>query len=278
MITEDELRDRLHAESVRLMPRGDLLKTVAEGHARRHKRARAGLVGGSIAATALVVALLGGLFTSSTPLPIESASPGQAAIVRKAKQATAAANNMIMHVTTNNMIAQFTPGTTEGHSVESPTVSTAASWALRSEKLARISWPDKFDRIVRPGYKEEIDYPARTVGFFDGYRLGDDVVAEVSGSGVGDPNSWFDQITEVRPNDGGIHLIGVRRGLRVEIWLDARTYLPNRAVFGNYTMAIDWLPATAENRKLLEHTIPDGFARKPGESLGGGAIPTLPTN
>ena len=72
MITEDELRDRLHAESVGSCRAAICFETLAEGHARKHKRARAGLIGGSLAATALVVALLGGLLTTGTPLPVES--------------------------------------------------------------------------------------------------------------------------------------------------------------------------------------------------------------
>jgi hypothetical protein len=259
MITEDELRDRLRAESVSLMPRDDLLQAIATRHARRHKRARAGLIGGSLAATALVVALLGGLFTSGTPLPIDPASPGKAEIVKRAREATAAANNMIMHFSTD-----------QGGS----TVPSAESWALRSEKLARIRWSDKSDKIVRPNYKEEIDYPRRTIWFNELYRVGDDVVAEVSGSGIGDPISWFDDITETSDTGGDIHLAGKRMGLKFDVWLDARNHLPKRAVFGSYTMTIDWLPATAENRKLLEHTIPDEFGRRAEEPPGGSIIPT----
>jgi hypothetical protein len=46
-----------------------------------------------------------------------------------------------------------------------------------------------------------------------------------------------------------------------ELILSPDTYLPRRADFGPWHLDITWLPATPENRKLLEHTIPAGYQR-----------------
>ncbi|ONI77316.1 hypothetical protein ALI144C_35265 [Actinosynnema sp. ALI-1.44] len=248
-MTEEELRDRLHADSVGIMPKKDLIRTLAHQHARRHKRAKVGLIGGSLGATALVVTLLVGLFTGGDPLRIESASPSKDEIVTRVREADQAATTMIMHFVTY-----------QGQSADGTTPPRTESWALRSENRARISSPDRSDKIVRPGYMEEIDHRSRMVKVDDQYRLGDDVVAHVSGSGIGDPKSWLSEgVREVRTDGGDIHLVANRMGVEFELWVDARTYLSKRVVFGDYRMTIDWLPATEENRRLLDHTIPAGF-------------------
>jgi hypothetical protein len=266
MITEDELRDRLKAESVSLMPRGDLLETIATRHAGRHKRARAGLIGGSIAATALVVALLGSLLTTGAPLGIDPASPGDKQIVERAKRATVAARTMIMHFYTD-----------QGTSAGGTTAPTVESWALRSEKLGRIRSEGRGDKIVRPpNFSEDVDYIDRTVTTQDKVAV-DDVVPHVAGSGITDPDSWFDGDLEVRGEGGDIRMAGQRMGLKFEFWVDAKTYMLKRAVFGSYKMTIDWLPATAENRELLEHTVPADFKRQTYEEMIKNKTSGIPT-
>jgi hypothetical protein len=259
MITEDELRDRLHAESVSLMPPGDLLKTLAEGHARRHKRARAGLIGGSLAATALVVALLSGLLTGGT-LPIEPAARSDAAIIERAQQAVAGTDNMILHILT-------TQRTVDG-------AQTHDGWALRSENRARIHTANIADRTFSPpDLEEEVNYLTQTV--ITSRRPYGDVGGLITGSGVGDPSSWLrEQPLAVNRTDAEIHLAGQRSGTTVrDVWLDPKTYLPTRAKFGGYEMAIEWLPATSENMRLFEHTVPPLFTRKEGPQSGG-VLPT----
>jgi hypothetical protein len=104
------------------------------------------------------------------------------------------------------------------------------------------------------------------------------VVPFVAGTGITDPDSWFDGDLEVRREEGDIHFAGSRMGLQFDFWVDSKTYMLKRAVFGSYTMTIDWLPATAENRELLEHTAPPDFKRQTREEkLQNEPIPVIPT-
>ena len=75
----------------------------------------------------------------------------------------------------------------------------------------------------------------------------------------------------LRGTEPDIHLVGTRGGLTFEVWLDRTTYLPTRALFGNYRMALDWLPATSENMRLFEHNVPPLFQRREGPT---GVAPT----
>jgi hypothetical protein len=255
VITEDELRDRLKAESVSLMPRGDLLKTLAEGHARRHKRARAGLIGGSIAATALVVALLGGLFTGGTPLPIDPAAKSDAEVIKRAQEAVAGTNNMIMNILTT----ERTSGGAQTHD----------GWALPSENRARIHTANVADRTFNPpDLLEEVNYLTQTVTTSRAAYA--DVGALITGSGVGDPSSWLrNQPRMVNRTESEIHVSAQKFGTMVlDVWLDPKTYLPKRAKLGSFEMSLQWLPATSENLRLLEHTVPPEFTRKEGQPSG----------
>jgi hypothetical protein len=262
MMTEDELRARLQDASGGIAPQDDLLDTLAAEHARRHKRVRTGLIGGSVAAAALVVTVLGSLFAGGALLPIEPGIPGKDEVVKRAQDATDAADTMILSLRTD-----------QGQSADGTRPPTVQSWALQSEWSARSLFPGRVDTTFRaPGIREDIDYLTRKVVINDRYDLGPDIVANVSGSGVGDPGSWLrDQIDEVRADGAEIHLAGRRMGLKFEVWLNSRTYLPTRAVFGSYTMALEWLPATPENRRLLEHTVPPDF---PTETDGAAVRPT----
>jgi hypothetical protein len=262
MITEDELRDRLKAESVRLMPRGDLVETLAKGHARRHKRARAGLIGGSLAATALVVALLGGLFTSAPELAISPASPGDQEIINRVREADRAARGMIMHFTTRDL----DPGRSD---------SGYETWALRSETLGRLKmkW-NGADTVVKPDGKETI-YPEKREAVWYPERI-DDVGSHVTGSGIGDVTDLLNQDSvRVRTADGtGIHLTLQYHTIAMEILIDPKTYLPAKMTTKQLEFTFDWLPATAENRALLEHTVPAGYTKKTNEPRTSSILPT----
>jgi hypothetical protein len=249
MITEDELRARLHAESASLTPRGDLVESLAEGHAHRHRRARIGLVGGSIAATALIVTLLGGLFTSGQPVPITSASPGEAEIIEQARQADAAGRSMILHIKATHSGGGALDGGFE-------------SWVLRSETLGRVivNWNGS-DTVVKPDGQETIFFGDRT--FDTSPERIDDAASRVSGSGIGDISLWLKEPgLRVRTDQTGTHLVVQRGSIKMDMLLDSKTYMPVGATFGQYDMKFDWLPATAENRKLLEHTVPPDFTKK----------------
>jgi hypothetical protein len=268
MITEDELRDRLKAESVGLMPRGDLVETLAKGHARRHKQARAGLIGGSLAATALVVALLGGLFTSAPELAINPASPGDQEIINRVREADRAARGMIMHFTTRNL----DPGRPD---------SGYETWALRSETLGRVKmkWNGS-DTVVKPDGKETIN-PETREAVWSPERI-DDVGSHVTGSGIGDVTDLLNQDSvRVRTDQTGIHLTLQYHTIAMDILIDPKTYLPAKMTTTQFEFTFDWLPATAENRTLLEHTVPADYTKKtadsPKKTIGPDASSILPT-
>ena len=133
-------------------------------------------------------------------------------------------------------------------------------------------------KVIRPpDIFEEIDYETRTVT--TEYRaIEDDVVAYVAGSGITDPDSWFVDDLQVRGEGGDIHFTGSRAGLKFDFWVDPKTYMLKRAVYGSYTVTIDWLPATAENREQLTHTAPPDFKRQTWQGyLENLPNPVLPT-
>src|ERR1043165_5954234 len=254
MMTEDELRDRLHAGSVGIQPSDGLVETLAHEHARRHKRARAGLIGGSLATTALVVAVLASLFTTTDPvLVVQPAASDDAEIINRAGQADKAAHNMIMHLKADTGL-YVEPGLAGGTPLQ------AELWVLRAENRARILWPGKADTTIRPGLYESINFAARQAAYDDTYQPTGDIVSSLTGSALGGPEMWFQQgLRKVQHNGAEIGLIGEGSGMQV--WVDAKTYLIKRAVFGGRTITVDWLPATAENRELLAHTVPADFVR-----------------
>ena len=260
MTVEDELRDRLHRAAAGVTTPGDLLPTLAEEHARRHRRARTAHVGGAIAATVLVAALLTGLFTASGPALQVDTADGPAGTIARAQRATSAAGNLIAHLRTEQGGRWWD------------------SWVLRNEKRARVVWPNAYDTTVKPpGTWEQIDYAKRTVSTTTGRDIGDAVTIE-SGTRttrIGDPDAWLREPSlAVRATGAEIHLVGTRFGTVFEVWLDSTTYLPVRAVFGGYRMSVEWLPATAENRALLDHTVPPGFTPAQGRSALGQPSPT----
>ncbi|WP_132119700.1 hypothetical protein [Actinocrispum wychmicini] len=260
-MTEDELRARLHGESAGLRPRGDLVEILARGHARRYRRGTVGLIGSSLVATAAVVAMLVGVFsTAGSTLPVDPAAPGDQQIIAAARQAEEAAGNMII----NSVADQG-----DGKKVE--------GWALRSEKLARLVNPDVYDTTVdAAGIREEINYPAKTVTTYPEQVT--DIVAASTPSGVGDPHSWLHEpsLAVHRAKDGTPYLTVDRFGVRATIWLDERTNLPREMDYGSFKIQFKWLPATDENRARLTHTVPPTFVRKNGPDNP--IPPTGPTN
>jgi hypothetical protein len=244
MMTEDELRDRLRTEAAGVQPQGDLIESLARGHARRHRRARAGLAAGSLAATGLVVALMAGLFTSGTTLPVDTASQSDKQIIERAKAAYAATDNMIMNVNTTHSLGLHN------------------GWVLRSEKQARMVLPGVADTTFKPpGVREEISYRDKIVITLP--ESIEDIVSVVTGSGTGDFAPMLnDRTLTVRSTGDEIHLTVERFGITMDIWLDPKTALPVRAKFDSYSMTFAWFPATEQNRKLLEHVVPPDFEKR----------------
>jgi hypothetical protein len=291
MITEEELRDRLHSESVGLEPRGDLLESLAEGHARKHRRARMGVVGGSIAATALVVTLLGGLLSNVEPAPIDPATLSDREIIEQAQRADAGARGRILHLKTT---------------VRTPTGEESdmgfEAWAVRSGNQGRVVRSHgNLDTVVGPDGMETIDHGQRTVTTFL-MPITDALGHIVPALGWGEPDHWLDdsyrkvmQLSlSVRRDGTEIHLFFDRDdGLRFDLVIDPKTYLPVTSTVEPRTGAgqrtrttYEWLPATAANRKLMEHSIPPGYevkttdmTRRDGPQPGGpprGSAPVHP--
>lgn len=281
MMTEDELRDRLHAGSVGIRPGDGLVETLAKEHARRHRRARTSLIGGSVAATALVVALLASLFTDTGPtLEVAPATPpSDAEILKRAIDADKAAHNMIVHFRADEALY---PVSGDGMAT-SPTAKPDL-WTLRAENRARILWPGVADTTIRPGLYEYVHFGRRLAVYDDTYQPTGDLVTGLTRSALGGPDMWLLQgLRKTERHGDEIRLIGHGNG--IEVWVDARTYLIKRAVVGGKTATVDYLPATAENRELLVHTVPDGFTRRlelvhnPGTAVpprGNGNQPSAP--
>ncbi|SMD16588.1 hypothetical protein SAMN05661093_05550 [Kibdelosporangium aridum] len=245
MMTEDDLREQLRDATADFVPRDDLLESLADRHARQHKRVRRGLIGGSAAAIAVVAVLLGTVFTNTpAPVTVDPATLTEAEIIEKARAADAAAQGMIVNFTT-----------------EGPSWPKSESWALRSERLGRSAQPGVSDMMATPDRRELIDFHRRTVTTFRG-GSDNDVVSSVSASGTGDPGKALQNDTIRLVGVGAeIHLRGkIFENLRtVDIWLDRKTFLPTRSVQGVLTITYKWLPATEENRKNLVHEAPRDF-------------------
>jgi hypothetical protein len=253
MMTEEELRDQLHDASAGCTPHDGLLDSLADRYARKQKRVRRGLIGGSVAATALVVTLLGTLFPSdSLPAELDPAAMSDAEIIQKARDANANAQGLILNFTTD--------WGAQNHKAEPGQFGPTESWALRSAGLGRMVRQGETDTMVKPGIREEINYRTRKVTTYRG-DTDKDVVSSVSASGSGDPGAILanDQVKVVSV-DAEIHLSGVTYQTPFDVWLDRRTFLPVRSTKGVLKISYKWLPATEENRKNLTHEAPQEFA------------------
>ncbi|ALG06873.1 hypothetical protein [Kibdelosporangium phytohabitans] len=271
-MAEEELRDRLHADLVGVQPRKDLLQTIAHQHARRHKRARAGLIGASLAATALVVALVAGsLFAGDDPLPIQAAVPSDAEILQRARDADNATSNMIMHVVADSGLSP-----TRGQAADGTTPPKMDVWYMRSENRARILWPGSVDMTVKPNLLETVDLSRKTVTYDDNYQPSGDMFSILTGSATGGPETWFQHPLRVAAKNDSEIVLG---GTGFDLVVDARTYQIKRNSFGSLTLLVDWLPGTDENRKLLEHAVPADFTRTLQRTHNpGNAVPPPPSS
>ncbi len=254
MTLEDRLRDRLRSETAGLQPPGDLIDTLSRGHARRFKRARLTLAGGSLVATAIVAILLVGLLASPPPpQPLNAAE-----VLQRAKAADAAATGKIIHfrVTTDAMYNVY------------------EVWALRSEHIGRGTSDSGSDHaivsdsVVRAGRIETVNYVTRTVQTSD--TANDDLVEVLMPPLVSDPAKWpLDPQVSVTRQGGEIHLAAPGRegpddpSGSFDVVLDPQTYLPVRGTFmGTLKAEITWLDATPENRQQLTHAVPPDFQQR----------------
>ncbi|WP_173138719.1 hypothetical protein [Kibdelosporangium persicum] len=243
-MTHDELRARLRDASADLAPRDDLLKSLAEGHVRRHKRVRRGLIGGSVAATVLVAALLGTMLTGSPPPEqVDPARPTPAQILAKARAADEAAQNMIMCF-----------GSGGGPQWRSN------GFALRSENLGRVTQLGS-DLIARPDGLRQVDHSRRTVLFT---RMpGADAIRHLFVPGTGDARWWLREDAKVQSVSIGksIHLtMSAPTGFtEYQVYLDLETFLIRQVVADGVLLNYWWLPATNENRERVAQSIPPDY-------------------
>jgi hypothetical protein len=265
MTIEDQLRDRLHDETTSLRPPGDLLESLARRHALRNRRARLGLAGASLTATALVAALFVSLL-SAPPKPTPPLNGTE--VIQRARAADAAADGMIVHFVVNY----------------AATYNVQQVWALRSEQRGRSTYDSGSTGIVMtdktiqpPGVLETIDHLQFTVRTIS-ISIDTDPIRGLLPGGTGDLHSWlYSEPISVSQAGGEIHLVspgdrmppggydpalGTPMG-EYDMTLDPATYLPKRVVFQNphITIDLDWLPATPQNRQYLEHTVPPGYQR-----------------
>ncbi|MEV4318496.1 hypothetical protein [Actinocrispum sp. NPDC049592] len=260
MTLEDQLRDRLRAETAELRPPGDLLDTLSRGHARRFKRARLTLAGGSLAATAVVAVLLVGLLASPPAPPARPPQPlNVAEVLQRAREADAAATGKIIYFRVTN----------------DAMYNVQEIWALRSERIGRATSDSGSDhkivedRVFRTGSIETVDYRDKTVRSID-VSNDEEVVIALMPPVIRDPKEWLvDPHLSVTQRGGEIHLIspGTKRPelylSPFDVVLDPRTYLPVRGTFEEHLrVEITWLDATPENRERLAHTVPPDFRRR----------------
>nr|WP_042189705.1 hypothetical protein [Kibdelosporangium sp. MJ126-NF4] len=259
-MTEDDLRDRMRDASAGFAPRGDLLESLAEGHARKHKQVRRGVVGGSVAATALVITVLATVFTSA-PLPeeVDPATMSHAEIIEKARKADANAKGKIMHY-----VATWPDQPRGGGRELNPAAyNPIECWVLRSERRGRTSVRDYSELVVAPNQRELVEIPQRKVTIMPGGEGDKDVVSSLSLSSTGDPARILtDPATTVVEVGAEIHLRGSLYEHQVDVWLDPKTFLPKRTKQGVFQFEYSWLPPTQENLRKLTFDVPSDFKRE----------------
>jgi hypothetical protein len=244
MMTEDDLRDQLREEAASVRPPGDLIETLSLGHARRHRRAARMKIGGVAVATALVATALTTVFAASRP-SVQAAE--QAKIIDLAKAADAKAQDKIMHVTSTG------PGQVH------------EAWLLRSTKQTRGFQVGVADVVVDPtGTVEMVHYSDKTAWKAPKRPRDDSMSAYLLAAGIPDVTRFLAEptLTASRDEDGNINLLlpGVY-GRLDRMSLDPKTYLPVSAEANFFKSTIEWLPATADNLKLLHHAVPPDFTR-----------------
>lgn len=251
MMTEDDLREQLRQEAAFVRPPGDLIPTLASGHARRHRRAARMRMGGVAVATVLVATGMTTVFSASGPSSVRSATAQTSAeIIQRAKEADTAAEKMIVHATT-----------TEGDK------GVHDGWAQRSSGLSRITKSGVYDTVRKAdGTREEVDYTRKVVLTF-GKTPAVDSFGDVVGSGMVQPKDWYAEpsLKVDQPANGQIRLTMRRYGMDMRLWLDSRTYLPARAEYGTYETTFEWLPPTNDNLAKFAHEVPPDFPHEDGD-------------
>jgi hypothetical protein len=248
MMTEDDLREQLHQEAASVRPPGDLIPTLAAGHTRRYQRTQRMKMGGAAAAIVAVVTVLTSVFAAGGPT---SSQPGSSSeIIKRAKEADASARNMILHST----IDRGGP------------MNNFEEWQQRAAKQRRSSGPGGFDAVERPdGSREWMDYSTKTWGITPKWNPPLDPPFDSTVTSQFQAKDWYDEPDLIvdPPSNGQVRLGVHSHGTSRYLWLDARTYLPVRFEgLAHDRITFEWLPPTADNLKLLTHTIPPDFTRE----------------
>lgn len=259
------IRAELRRDVADLRPPADLLSVLNARHRGRvigGRVVQVCLSGVAIVVVAVLAFAMGGEVANQSPAA--PATPASTQIGERIRAAIDGAKGSILHLQGSDRTEQ-----------------TLESWTLastgRTRALLFTQGELELDKVEeqRPGDRDDvetIDFRRRVVTVADSewvqqrtfvsvshaFQNGYDLAAQLAGS--------------VTYTDGRVRTIGDRQvyavvaiqdGDRVsELLVDSRTYLPIRYndEYGAL-LYFEWLPPTADNLGLLNHSIPDGFAR-----------------
>jgi hypothetical protein len=261
MLTEDQVAARLHAGVDDIHAPAGLAATVRRRHTRRARALMAVAVAPVAAATVAVVAL--------TAAPTQPNLRNAAYVTGHTVAALDAASARVMHV----------QGAIGGQTLEQWRDPAGARWLVdeigpdgKPRRAMLVTGPDDGARTVRT-----VDYTGRA---WWTYRLEQpaepsDVSWIATLDGPDDIQDalrlWSLHVVGTERVDGRdtVHLGGAEptgRGIAIDIWVDAATYLPVRIAIVSPDLSVTsrytWLPRTPQNLAPFDLKPPAGFTQR----------------
>lgn len=264
MLTEDQVVARLHADVNDIQAPASLAAVVR----RRHKRrTRALLISTAIPVAAAAVAVVAVVAAPNQPTAPDVRNA--AYVTDHAIAALDAASRKVVHIR----------GAISGQTLEQWRDPAGSRWRVdelgpdgRLRRAMLVNGPDDGTRTVLT-----VDYTGRA---WWTYRLEQpDVPSDVSWIAMSDgPDDIRDTLRQFSMHVAGtervdghdaVHLSGPKptgRGIAIDIWVDAATYLPVRIAIVSPDMSVTsqytWLPRTAENLTPFDLKAPAGFTQR----------------
>jgi hypothetical protein len=261
MLTEDQVAARLHADVEDIHAPANLAATVRRRHTRR---ARALMTITAVPVAAAAVAVVAIVAAPTQPNPRNAAYVADHTLA-----ALDAAADRVAHI----------QGAIGGQTLEQWRDPTGSRWRVdeigpdgKPRRAMLVTGPDDGTRTVLT-----VDYTDRA---WWTYRLDQpEVPSDVSWIAMSDgPEDIQDTLrrlslhlvgTERVDGQDTIHLGGPKptgRGIAVDIWVDATTYLPVRIAFVSPDLSVTsrytWLPRTPQNLAPFDLKPPAGFTQR----------------